>query len=101
MTSLPSDYSDVQPRNYDPDYISDISNRMQVPDTIPAYTGGEMNGDSRSSSYDDIRGHQMNVPERIMVAGRILTLSHMQMHFDASYLSTFESWILNWEIMRY
>ena len=71
VTSLPSDYSDVQPRNYDPDYISDISNKMQVPDTIPVYTGTVGDGDSLPPSYDGLRAHQMNVPERIIVAGKI------------------------------
>ena len=30
VQSLPSDYSDVQPKTYDPVFISDISNKMQV-----------------------------------------------------------------------
>lgn len=41
VTSLPSDYSDVQPKNYDPEFISAISNRMQVPDTIPVLNGDD------------------------------------------------------------
>jgi hypothetical protein len=30
--SQPSDYRDVQPKTYDPEFISQISSKMQVPD---------------------------------------------------------------------
>ncbi|ESO83166.1 hypothetical protein LOTGIDRAFT_236766 [Lottia gigantea] len=63
--SLPSDYSDVQSKSYDPQYISDISNKMQIPDRISV-------GDSNGLPY--LNKHQarlsdMHVPDRIIVAG--------------------------------
>lgn len=74
VTSLPSDYTDVQPRSYDPDFISDISNKMQVPDSIPVFNSDTEFNTRRSAGWgnreeDEIRRHHMNVPERILVAG--------------------------------
>ncbi|XP_052765359.1 transport and Golgi organization protein 11-like [Mya arenaria] len=72
VASLPSDYSDVQPQSYDPDFISSISNQMQVPDKIPVLNGGDTEFDMRRGmDWSDDRGksHAMNVPERIMLAG--------------------------------
>ncbi|KAH3709974.1 uncharacterized protein LOC127857958 isoform X1 [Dreissena polymorpha] len=74
VSSLPSDYSDVQPRNYDPEFISAISNQMQVPDSIPVLNGGDTEFDMRRGldwpeESQGQRRHNMNVPERIMLAG--------------------------------
>ncbi|KAL4218515.1 hypothetical protein ACF0H5_023249 [Mactra antiquata] len=73
VTSLPSDYSDVQTKNYDPEFISAISNKMQVPDSIPALNGDNDFNPRRSAGWADreesLRFHDMNVPERILVAG--------------------------------
>ncbi|XP_045185803.2 uncharacterized protein LOC123543803 [Mercenaria mercenaria] len=73
VTSLPSDYSDVQPKSYDPDFISTISNQMQVPDSIPVMNGDTEFNTRRSAGWgnreEEIRRHEMNVPERILLAG--------------------------------
>lgn len=74
ITSLPSDYSDVQPRSYDPDFISSISNKMQVPDSIPVMNGDTEFNTRRSAGWgnreeEEMRRHDMNVPERILLAG--------------------------------
>lgn len=74
VTSLPSDYSDIQPKYYDPDYISQISNQMQVPDSIPVMNGNAEFNTRRSAGWgnreeEEMRRHDMNVPERILLAG--------------------------------
>lgn len=71
VRSLPSDYVDVQSQSYDPNYISDIGKMMQVPDRIFVDDGS---GAAESmGNYDPGSGNrqfsQMNVPERIIVAG--------------------------------
>ena len=68
VQSLPSDYSDVQPRSYDPEFISDISNKMQVPDTISMMGHGEKSG-SQMGWQEPMQRNEMRVPDRIMVAG--------------------------------
>ncbi|XP_050389111.1 transport and Golgi organization protein 11 [Patella vulgata] len=65
VKSLPSDYSDVQSRSYDPEYISDISNKMQVPDRISM---GEPN-DLPYIPKQNGRMSDMHVPDRIILAG--------------------------------
>ncbi|XP_062568922.1 mitochondrial fission factor homolog A-like [Saccostrea cucullata] len=55
VQSLPSDYSDVQPESYDPEFISHISSKMQVPYNLVGVEG--------------VRADNMKVPDRIMVAG--------------------------------
>lgn len=69
VRSLPSDYIDVQSRSYDPDFISDISKKMQVPERISV--GGDAH--DMTNNYEprpQDRGFtQMTVPERIIVAG--------------------------------
>ena len=63
MTSDPSDYSDLSTNAYDPDFISDIGHRMQIPDRLSV------------DGSTDLRGGQhrmpahMVVPDRILVAG--------------------------------
>ncbi|XP_041361059.1 uncharacterized protein LOC121377217 isoform X2 [Gigantopelta aegis] len=63
MSTMPADYSNAQSNSYDPDFISDIGHRMQIPDRI------SMDGNT------DLRGGQnrfpshMFVPDRILVAG--------------------------------
>lgn len=68
LNSLPSDFSDVQPKSYDPEFISQISSKMQVPDRIEAY-----NGDYETRQYNNNMSHftaemaavKMQVPESI------------------------------------
>lgn len=67
VQSLPSDYSDVQPKSYDPAFISDISNKMQVPDTISVSGAGDHG--SQPLWDNPPQRHDMRVPDRIMVAG--------------------------------
>lgn len=70
VQSLPSDYSDVQPKSYDPAFISDISNKMQVPDTISVKGAGDYEKSGSQPIWDDPpQRHEMKVPDRIMVAG--------------------------------
>lgn len=70
VQSLPSDYSDVQPKSYDPEFISDISNKMQVPDTISVSGGRDYEMPGSQSMWDNPpQRHEMKVPDRIMVAG--------------------------------
>ena len=72
VQSLPSDYSDVQPKSYDPAFISDISNKMQVPDTISVKGAGDYEKSGSQPIWDDPpQRHEMKVPDRIMVAGEI------------------------------
>ena len=66
VTSLPSDYSDVQPDNYDPDFITQISSKMQVPYTIGAQEGDHHH--QAPAENVQYRQHMM-VPEKILVAG--------------------------------
>lgn len=70
VRSLPSDYVDVQDQSYDPNYISDISKKMQVPERICVDDGS---GAAENTGYfDPGSGRQfaaMNVPDRIIVAG--------------------------------
>ncbi|KAK7091815.1 mitochondrial fission factor-like [Littorina saxatilis] len=70
VRSLPSDYSDVQDRSYDPNFISDISKKMQVPERICLDDGS--GAAEHSIYYDPGSGRQfsaMTVPDRIIVAG--------------------------------
>ncbi|RUS87474.1 hypothetical protein EGW08_004728 [Elysia chlorotica] len=65
----PSDYSDVQPSSYDPDYISQISSKMQVPHRISVGPSGmrQMNGHGEYDAKTQFVG--MSVPDKIVVAG--------------------------------
>ncbi|GFR77225.1 mitochondrial fission factor-like [Elysia marginata] len=65
----PSDYSDVQPSSYDPEYISQISSKMQVPHRISVGPGGErqVNGHGELDAKTQFVG--MSVPDKIVVAG--------------------------------
>lgn len=64
--SLPSDYSDVQDEDYDAEYISAISSKMQVPDKIG------VRGNNRENSpvnYIPSSVHNgMMVPDRILIS---------------------------------
>ncbi|KAH9492541.1 hypothetical protein Btru_025766 [Bulinus truncatus] len=65
----PSDYSDVQPKTYDPEFISQISSKMQVPDRISV--GSEYDTrDIKPSDFADVSSFvRMTVPDRIVLAG--------------------------------
>ena len=70
--SLPSDYSDVQPHSYDPDYISQISSKMQVPHRIGIGSDHNYNTNSNYNSAPPGGPHQyasMSIPDKIIVAG--------------------------------
>lgn len=67
VQSLPSDFTDVQPRTYDPDFISDISNKMQVPERIAM---GDRDLSENGYMLDDHSvTRPMNVPDRIILTG--------------------------------
>ncbi|KAL8572471.1 hypothetical protein ACOMHN_005617 [Nucella lapillus] len=68
VRSLPSDYVDVQDQSYDPNFISDISKKMQVPERICLDDGS--GAAENTGYYDPGSGRQfsMNVPDRIIVA---------------------------------
>ncbi|KAK3087856.1 hypothetical protein FSP39_011553 [Pinctada imbricata] len=68
VSSLPSDYSDVQPKNYDPDFVSQISSKMQVPYSIGAHNT-EVEPPRPNPQDHSMYGQHMMVPERILVAG--------------------------------
>ncbi|CAL1536474.1 unnamed protein product [Lymnaea stagnalis] len=68
----PSDYSDVQPKSYDPEFISQISSKMQVPDRISLgsdYSNGRENGYVNSEISAATNFVRMTVPDRIILAG--------------------------------
>lgn len=68
VQSMPSDYSDVQPESYDPDFISQISSKMQVPYSLVGVEG--VRPENRGVSEPDLTSFtDMRVPDRIMVAG--------------------------------
>ncbi|XP_069106396.1 transport and Golgi organization protein 11-like isoform X1 [Argopecten irradians] len=71
VTSLPSDYSDVQPSTYDPEFISEISNKMQVPHKLGPKEEVHDPFTLQSSTMNDINpgAHHMTVPDRIFLAG--------------------------------
>lgn len=63
LNSLPSDFSDVQSKTYDPQYISQISSRMQIPDRLNAVEGAP---DSRQYNYPiQMAAVSMQVPDTI------------------------------------
>ncbi|XP_021355934.1 uncharacterized protein LOC110452007 isoform X3 [Mizuhopecten yessoensis] len=68
IQSFPSDYSDVQPSNYDAEFISEISNKMQVPHNL-----GPNDEVCDPFGYqppaNDVGAHHMIVPDRIFLAG--------------------------------
>ncbi|XP_005112593.2 uncharacterized protein LOC101860941 [Aplysia californica] len=67
--SLPSDYSDVQPHSYDPDYISQISSKMQVPHRIAVGSGATSRDVQMNGSYEGGQQYAgMSVPDKIIVA---------------------------------
>ncbi|KAK3790196.1 hypothetical protein RRG08_007801 [Elysia crispata] len=65
----PSDYSDVQPSSYDPDYISQISSKMQVPHRISMGPGSEMHMNGHGELQAKTQFVGMSVPDKIVVAG--------------------------------
>jgi len=74
VRSLPSDYVDVQDQSYDPNYISDISKRMQVPERICVDDGSGAAEITGYKYYDPGSSRQfsaMNVPDRIILAGTV------------------------------
>ncbi|KAL5013119.1 hypothetical protein ScPMuIL_007389 [Solemya velum] len=60
-----SDYSDVQPKYYNADYIADIGKQMRIPDRLHA-VDGMVAGDRQ---FERSGLTNMFVPDRIMVAG--------------------------------
>ncbi|CAG2231179.1 MFF [Mytilus edulis] len=63
LNSLPSDFSDVQPKTYDPNFISEISSRMQIPDRLNAVEGAP---NSRQYNYPtQMAAVSMQVPDTI------------------------------------
>ena len=80
VRSLPSDYVDVQDQSYDPNYISDISKKMQVPERICLDDGSgaaENTGHKYFDPGSDRHFSPMNVPDRIIVAGNGIHISHL------------------------
>ncbi|XP_060084039.1 uncharacterized protein LOC132563295 [Ylistrum balloti] len=69
LQSLPSDYSDVQPSTYDPEFISDISNKMQVPHKLGPIKDEVGDTHGFQSTATDVSAHHMTVPDRILLAG--------------------------------
>ncbi|GAB1600971.1 mitochondrial fission factor-like isoform X1, partial [Argonauta hians] len=67
VQSLPSDFSDVQPRNYDPKYISEISNQMQIPDRLQF--DGTADSRSKSPTIKSEMLSNMTIPERLVFVG--------------------------------
>ncbi|XP_014781205.1 mitochondrial fission factor isoform X1 [Octopus bimaculoides] len=67
VQSLPSDFSDVQPRNYDPNYISEISNQMQIPDRLQY--DGTVDSRSKSPPLKSEVLSNMTIPERLVFVG--------------------------------
>ncbi|GFO11480.1 mitochondrial fission factor-like [Plakobranchus ocellatus] len=67
----PSDYSDVQPRSYDPEYISQISSKMQVPHRIAVGPSADrqMNGQQNIELEAKTQFVGMSVPDKIVLAG--------------------------------
>ncbi|BFZ11073.1 hypothetical protein BsWGS_14113 [Bradybaena similaris] len=67
----PSDYRDVHPKTYDPEFISQISSRMQVPDRI-SVGGSDYDGKQNGFVHPDLPANAqfvgMTVPDRIILA---------------------------------
>lgn len=82
VQSLPSDFSDVQPRSYDPTYISNISNQMQIPDRL------QIDGSSDARPKSPARHQEMltnmTIPERLVFVGedRHVGLKSSMRQFD-------------------
>ena len=53
--------------DYDAEFISDIGHKMQIPDKLGAREDGF---DYVYRKQDDVNAHEMQVPDRIMVAGK-------------------------------
>ena len=71
FNSLPSDFADVQPRSYDPQFISDISNKMQVPDKIkPVDNIVESRPRPYNYNQNQMAAVSMQVPESISLHGK-------------------------------
>jgi len=82
VQSLPSDFSDVQPRTYDPTYISNISNQMQIPDRL------QVDGSSDARPMSPVRHQEMltnmTIPDRLVFVGedRHVGLKSSMRQFD-------------------
>lgn len=71
--STPSHTSSLFDSYYDPDFTAEISAKMHVPDKI--CVGEGMQNATPYIPRDDEFRNMMNVPERIIVAGKFLFLS--------------------------
>ncbi|CAE1171842.1 MFF [Acanthosepion pharaonis] len=82
VQSLPSDFSDVQPRTYDPNYISNISNQMQIPDRL------QVDGSTEARPKSPVRHQEMltnmTIPDRLVFVGedRHVGLKSSMRQFD-------------------
>ncbi|KAK3576023.1 hypothetical protein CHS0354_014865 [Potamilus streckersoni] len=83
VQSLPSDYSDIQPKTYDPEFISHISNKMQVPDKIEAVDVSSVEFVLRQRTAEP-QPYNMMVPDRIFIAndGSHVAARQEMKHFD-------------------
>ncbi|CAG5126767.1 unnamed protein product [Candidula unifasciata] len=77
----PSDYLDIHSKTYDPEFISQISSRMQVPDRI-AVGGSEYSGKQNGFIHQEFPANAqfvgMTVPDRIILAGDNLHIALKQ-----------------------
>lgn len=62
--------SPLDPYYYDPDFTAEISAKMHVPDKIYVVQGLQ-NSAPNTIERDEMR-NMMNVPERIIVAGKFM-----------------------------
>ena len=73
---LPPEYDEMQPHGYDPEFTAAISTKMRVPDKIAAFNGSSLSGPQIGDIYytDQERSARMNVPDKLVVAGKFCIL---------------------------
>ncbi|XP_059176165.1 mitochondrial fission factor homolog B-like isoform X1 [Physella acuta] len=67
----PSDYSDVHPKTYDPEFISQISSKMQVPDRISVGSHYDTRENGYVNSEISANFAAMSVPDRIILGAEV------------------------------
>ena len=71
--TLPPEYDEYKPDDYDPNFTADISSKMRVPHRLSAVNGLSLGDQENMSGGDTLSGAShasMSVPDRILVAGQ-------------------------------
>lgn len=84
---LPPEYDETLPKDYDPEFTSDISTKMRIPEKIGA--NEDIYNDYGRYAADELKKvASMNVPDRIMIYGNEGNGEMPDLHLDLNSMPT-------------